>query len=40
MYTTRESERLVRLPMYYNLSEDDIKKVFREIKRYYGVECE
>ena len=26
-HTTDDSDRLVRLPMYYNLSENDIKKV-------------
>ena len=27
MYTTLESDRLVRLPMYYNFAEEDIQKV-------------
>jgi dTDP-4-amino-4,6-dideoxygalactose transaminase len=40
MYTTRESERLVRLPMYYNLNEEEIEEALREISKYYGVECE
>lgn len=30
-YTTRESERLVRLPLYYGLERDDIEKVVSEI---------
>lgn len=30
-YTTRESERIVRLPLYYNLSQDDFGKIIREI---------
>ena len=28
-YTTKESERLVRLPMYYGLSEEDREEVIR-----------
>ena len=35
-YTTRESERLVRLPMYYNLSEEDITYVAELISRFYA----
>ena len=35
-YTTRESERLVRLPMYYNLSEEDITYVAKLISRFYA----
>lgn len=35
-YTTRESERLVRLPLYYGLSEQDQSKVIDTIKRFYG----
>lgn len=31
IYTTRESERLLRLPMYYGISEDDITKVIDAI---------
>lgn len=27
IYTTRESERLVRLPMYYNLDMEDVKRI-------------
>ena len=27
VYTTKESERLLRLPMFYNLDMDDVKKV-------------
>ena len=29
-YTTADSDRLVRLPMYYNLAEEDIKKVINK----------
>lgn len=34
-YTTKESERLVRLPMYYNLEEKDAEKVVKKIKEFY-----
>ena len=34
-YTTRESERLVRLPMYYGLKEVDCEKVCEKIKDFY-----
>lgn len=30
-YTTKESERLVRLPMYYGMNQNDKRKVVREI---------
>lgn len=35
-YTTKESERLLRLPMYFGLKEDDIMKVCEVIKRFYS----
>lgn len=34
-YTTKESERLMRLPMYYGLKESDIEKVVDTIKLFY-----
>ncbi|MFJ7727903.1 dTDP-4-amino-4,6-dideoxygalactose transaminase [Neobacillus sp. NPDC097160] len=34
-YTTLESERLVRLPMYYGLSENEIKYVCKRINEFY-----
>lgn len=34
-YTTKESERLLRLPMYYGLTEQEINFVCEEIKNYY-----
>lgn len=34
-YTTKESERLARLPMYYGLSIDDVKMVCDRIKEFY-----
>jgi dTDP-4-amino-4,6-dideoxygalactose transaminase len=36
VYTTKESERLVRLPLYYNLTNDDQQKVICEIYRFFG----
>jgi len=35
-YTTKESERLLRLPMYYNLSAHDAEKVTQEIFSFYA----
>ncbi|MBR4754111.1 MAG: dTDP-4-amino-4,6-dideoxygalactose transaminase [Lachnospiraceae bacterium] len=35
-YTTSESERLLRLPMYYGLELDDVERVSAEIKRFYS----
>ena len=35
-FTTKESERLLRLPMYYGLSEKDADWVIRCIKAFYG----
>jgi dTDP-4-amino-4,6-dideoxygalactose transaminase len=35
IYTTRESERLVRLPLYYGLSEEDRNKVIDTIINFY-----
>lgn len=35
-YTTKESDRLVRLPMYYNLKEVDCQKVINTIKDFYS----
>lgn len=34
-YTTRESERLVRLPMFYALREDEVRYIADTIKRFY-----
>lgn len=34
-YTTKESERLLRLPMYYNLSESDQQKVIDAVHGFY-----
>lgn len=35
IYTTKESERLVRLPMYYELTKEDVQKVTSVIKEFY-----
>lgn len=37
IYTTRESERLIRLPMYYGIEEDLIDKIIDTIYRFYGI---
>ena len=34
--TTKESNRLVRLPLYYNISRDDLEYVIRCINEYFG----
>ena len=34
--TTRHSDRLVRLPMYYGLTEEDAGRVIRAVKDFYG----
>lgn len=34
-YTTRESERLLRLPMFYNLSKEHIEFICNKIRRFY-----
>lgn len=34
-FTTKESERLVRLPMYYGLSDEDCDFVIRKVKEFY-----
>lgn len=35
-YTTKESERLVRLPMYYGLEKNDIACVIRAVNEFYN----
>ncbi|MDQ0156903.1 dTDP-4-amino-4,6-dideoxygalactose transaminase [Robertmurraya andreesenii] len=35
-YTTRESERLIRLPMYYSLKEQEVLKICELIHFFYG----
>lgn len=34
-YTTKESERLLRLPMYYNMAEEDVKKVIHYVNKFF-----
>jgi dTDP-4-amino-4,6-dideoxygalactose transaminase len=36
-WTTRESERLLRLPMYFGLNEGDIEKIVMSIHRFYDM---
>lgn len=36
VYTTKESERLVRLPLYYNMNEKDLKKVIDTVLSYFS----
>ena len=35
-YTTKESERLVRLPLYYGLEKEKVLAVCRKIQEFYG----
>ena len=35
VYTTKESERLVRLPLYYGLKEDEIEYIIGKVKEFY-----
>ena len=35
-FTTRESERLLRLPMYYKLTPDDADYISGKVKEFYG----
>ena len=37
VYTTRESDRLVRLPMYYGLTEADRNAVIAAVRDFYGM---
>ena len=37
LHTTSESERLLRLPMYYGLTTQDIEYIADEIKRFYSI---
>ena len=36
VYTTKESNRLVRLPMYYGLKQEDVSLVVQEIKNFFA----
>jgi len=35
VFTTKESERLIRLPLFYNIQKDDIKKIKEVLYAYY-----
>ena len=35
-YTTKESDRLLRLPMYYGLTDDDVAEAAAAVGRFYG----
>lgn len=37
VYTTRESERLLRLPMFYQLTEEQVEYIAGKVKEFYGV---
>ena len=36
-YTTKESERILRLPLYYGLKDTDVEKVVSSIKEYFNI---
>ena len=36
VYTTKESERLVRLPMYYGLTMEQVDYICGKVKEFYG----
>ena len=40
VYTTKESERLVRLPLYYGLAQKDLEKVIRLVYDFFAYEGE
>jgi dTDP-4-amino-4,6-dideoxygalactose transaminase len=35
-YTTRDSERLVRLPLYFNMTNEDVNRVLTSVKHFFG----
>lgn len=37
VYTTRESERLLRLPMFYRLKEEEVDYIAGKVREFYGV---
>lgn len=37
IYTTRESERLARLPMYYGLKSEQVEYICEQVKAFYGM---
>ncbi|PRM94481.1 dTDP-4-amino-4,6-dideoxygalactose transaminase [Aliarcobacter cryaerophilus] len=38
IYTTKESERLIRLPIYYKLEDKDIKHIVNIIYKFFGIQ--
>ena len=36
VYTTKESERLVRLPLYYGLKEEETEYIIGKVKEFYS----
>ncbi len=36
-FTTKESERLLRLPMYYGLTQEDIERIVGAVKEFFGI---
>lgn len=37
IYTTKESERLLRLPMFYGLSDEQVDEVYNQIRKFYSL---
>lgn len=37
MYTTKESERLLRLPLYYNIATEDVRTVVKQVEKFYHI---
>ncbi len=35
-YTTKESDRLLRLPMFYKLKEEEVDYITGKVKEFYG----
>ena len=37
VFTTKESERLLRLPLYYSLKENDVYRIINMVKNFFNV---
>ncbi len=35
-YTTSESDKLVRLPLYYGMKEDDLNRIIEKVKEFFS----
>ena len=35
-YTTKDSERLLRLPLHFNMTDEDVRKVIKGVLEFYG----